>query len=119
MTLQPFYIVYKNYDNYNKKNKINTEIHSNYHNVKIIKINTKFYKFISFCTTITLPHAYIATHHIDSTTIPFLSKWHSKLTSSTSNITLLLYNNTHNHNLSMLHIIIQFCSSHHIKIIHL
>lgn len=126
MTLQRLHIVYNtdNTDNtyykYNGKhtNTLTTKIHSYYHNAKIIKINTNFYKFIYLYQKHTIQNAYIAIHNIDIHSIHFITKWHNKLSSYASNITLLLYNNNTT-NLQILHLIIQFSSLHHIKIIHL
>ena len=96
-----------------------TKIHHYFHNAKIIKINTKIYKFKTLCSHYTKhnKHAYIAIHNIDHNTIQFISKWYYKLHNNTSSITLILSNN--NYNLLLLHHIIQFSSIKAIKIIHL
>ena len=108
-----------------------TKIYQHFHNAKIIKINTKIYKFKTLCSNYFIQfhnlklklklkqnkHAYIAIHNIDHNTITFISKWYYKLHNNTSSITLILYNN--NYNLLLLHHIIQFSSKYHIKIIHL
>lgn len=103
-----------------------TKIHQYFHYAKIIKINTKIYKFKTLCSHYTkhkqLKHnkdTYIAIHNIDHNTITFISKWYYKLHNNTSSITLILYNNNNNYNLLLLHHIIQFSSIHHIKILHL
>jgi len=123
---QKLHIVYNHKDKDKDKDKDNkntliTTIRTSFNNPKIIKINTKFYKFktLYYNKNIKLKHAYIAIQICDFTTLLFLSKWYYKLIQFTSSITLIIYNNNNNTNLLLLHHIIQFSSKHHIKIIHL
>jgi hypothetical protein len=125
------HIVYNETDNAIHNKLILSKIHHYFHNAKIIKINTKIYKFKTLCSNYFIKfnklkqnkHAYIAIHNIDHNTITFISKWYYKLHNNTSSITLILSNSfTHsntNYYLLLLHHIIQFSSIKAIKIIHL